>query len=290
MEIISARELSQYLRINEKKVYKLVQESKIPHIKIGGKIAFVREIVDRWILENTERENHIYIAGSDDILLKRIIDLNNKAMPNKVFYAPIGSINGLKMLNENAATISCVHILDMEKKSYTLSYIKRYLTNGEYIVIQLFMREQGLYIKRDNPKSISGLGDLSRPDILFVNRNQGSGTRLLFDFLLKENQIDPLNIKGYNNESVSHLHTGLSVLRGEADAGFGIMYIAHLLGLEFIPLFKERFDMVIPREYFYQRHVKEFISSFEQPAITTRIRDFTGYNMENAGGILYQGE
>jgi len=81
MEIISARELSQYLRINEKKVYKLVQESKIPHIKIGGKIAFVREIVDRWILENTERENHIYIAGSDDILLKRIIDLNNMDMP-----------------------------------------------------------------------------------------------------------------------------------------------------------------------------------------------------------------
>ena len=96
MEILSARDLSKYLKINEKKIYKLAQESKLPYTKIGGKIAFTKELIDKWILENTTREQNIYLAGSDDILLRRIIDLYNQRNEGTVFYAPVGSVNGLK--------------------------------------------------------------------------------------------------------------------------------------------------------------------------------------------------
>ena len=288
MEIFSARDLSKYLKINEKKVYKLVQESKIPHIKIGGKIAFTKEIIDTWILENTEREKQIYIAGSDDILLTRIIDSYNTKHQNTVFYAPIGSVNGLRLLKNHAATMSSVHILDIEKKEYNLSYLDRYLTKDDYVVLQLFSREQGIYLPKDNPKGIKSFEDIAAKGAAFVNRNKGSGSRILIDFLIHEKQIDPQSIKGYTAEVESHLQGGLQVLRGEADAAFGIRYVAHMLDLGFAPQFNERFDMVIPVEHFHTSHVKTFLTFFEQPALLNHIRDFTGYDTTKMGSIIHQ--
>ena len=212
MEIISTKELSKYLKINEKKIYKLVQESKIPYIKIGGKIAFTKEIIDKWILENTAREQHIYIAGSDDVLLRRIIDIYNSKNIGTVFYAPVGSMNGLKILKSGSAMMSCVHILDIEKKEYNLSYIDRYLNKDDFVVIHLFLREQGIYLPKNNPNGIHLIEDIANKGVTFVNRNQGSGTRLLIDFLLHEKNIDPLAIKGYNIEVESHLQAGLAHL------------------------------------------------------------------------------
>ncbi len=287
MEILSAKELSKYLKINEKKVYKLVQELKIPHIKIGGKIAFTKELIDRWILENTQRENQILIAGSDDILLKRIIDIYNSQEQSKIFYAPIGSINGLKLLREGSATMSCVHILDIEKKDYNPSYVFRYLSRDDYMVIRLFSRQQGIYVKKGNPKHINSLKDLIRDDILFVNRNKGSGTRLLLDFLLMENDIEKGRIKGYEIEETSHLLSGLRVFTGKVDAGFGIRYIAHILELDFIPLFEEKFDLVIPKENYFGQNVQAFLSYFEQPNFMEKIKDFSGYSIEDTGKVIF---
>ena len=287
MEILSTRDLSKYLKINEKKIYKLVQESKLPHVKIGGKIAFTRELIDRWILENTEREKQIYIAGSDDILLRRIIDLFNAAHTSTIFYAPVGSINGLKALIKGSANMSCVHILDIKKREYNFSYIERYLTKNDYVVIHLFSREQGIYIQKNNPKGIKTLEDIAAKGIMFTNRSEGSGTRLLLDFLLREKDIDPATIKGYANVVESHFQAGLNVLKGNTDTAFGIQHVAHILDLDFIPLFSEDFHLVIPKEYFLYQHVKTFLSFFEQPALFGHIKDFTGYDTTRTGSVVY---
>ncbi len=287
MEIISARDLSKYLKINEKKIYKLVQESKLPHIKIGGKIAFTKEMIDKWILESTAREENLFIAGSDDIFLRRIIDVYNSKNNSTIYYAPIGSINGLKVLKNGGATMSCVHILDIEKKEYNTSYVDRYLSGDDYIVIQMFFREQGLYIQKNNPKIITSIEDIAAKNATFINRNQGSGTRLLFDFLLREKKIDSSDIKGYNNEVESHLQAGLNVIKGNADVSFGVVHLAHMLGLNSVSLFKERFDMVIPKEHFYNTYVKSFLSFFEQPVLLTHIKDFTGYDASRIGSVLH---
>jgi putative molybdopterin biosynthesis protein len=286
MEILSAKELSKYLKINEKKIYKLAQEGTLPHVKIGGKVAFTRELIDRWILENTEREKHVLIAGSDDPLLRQVIDLFNAKNDGVIYYAPVGSINGLKLLQAKAANMSCVHILDMEKKLYTMSYIARYLSKDDYRAIQLFYRTQGLMVKKDNPKGIRSIKDLSNKGIAFINRNQGTGTRLLFDFLLREHTISQSAVSGYSKEAASHMEAGIAVLKSEADAAFGIEHTAHILDLDFIPLFKERFDLVIPTDYFHMTQVKTFLALFEQPALLHSIKDFTGYDLKNTGSML----
>ena len=286
MEILSAKELSKYLKINEKKIYKLAQEGTLPHVKIGGKVAFTRELIDRWILENTEREKHVLVAGSDDPLLRQVIDLFNAKNDGVIYYAPVGSINGLKLLQAKAANMSCVHILDMEKKSYTLSYIARYLSKDDYQAIQLFYRTQGLMVKKDNPKGIRSIKDLSNKGTTFINRNQGTGTRLLFDFLLREHKVSQSAVSGYDKEAASHMEAGIAVLKSEADAAFGIKYTAHLLDLDFIPLFEERFDLVIPIDYFHTAQVKAFLALFEQPALLHSIKDFTGYDLKNTGSTL----
>jgi putative molybdopterin biosynthesis protein len=288
MEILSARDLSKYLKINEKKIYKLAQESKLPYTKIGGKVAFTKELIDKWILENTTREQNIYLAGSDDILLRRIIDLYNQRNEGTVFYAPVGSVNGLRLLKDSAASMSCVHIFDVEKKNQDLSYLDRYLSKDGYIVVELFTREQGILVAKGNPKGIRGMEDIASKNVKFINRNQGSGTRILVDFLLHEKSIDPAKIQGYTLEIESHLEAGLKVLQGEAEASFGIRQVAHMLNLDFVHQFNERFDLVIPVDQYYCGHVKTFLAFFEQPTLLHNIRDFTGYAITKIGSVIHK--
>ncbi len=286
MEILSAKELSRYLKINEKKIYQLARESKLPYTKIGGKIAFAKELIDRWITETTEQEHHLYVAGSDDPLFDRIIHDYNTAGPGTIFYAAVGSINGLKLLKKRAANISCVHIMDVEKKEYNVSYLHRYLDNGDYVVVTMYSREQGLYVQKGNPKKVQSVEDLTDKGLTFVNRNDGSGTRLLVDFLLHEHRVQPDKVQGYDTEVDSHLHAGLKVLRGEADVSFGIRYVAHVLNLHFLPLTKERFDLVMPEEYSYSDQAKRLLAFFEQGRLLSYLKDFVGYDTEKSGSVL----
>jgi excisionase family DNA binding protein len=288
MEIMSARELSRYLKINEKKIYQLAKESKLPHTWIGGKIAFVREIIDQWIARTTEQENHIYIAGSDDVLLRKIVDTFNSYSdePGVAFYAPVGSINGLKLLEKRAATVSCVHIMDLEKQEYNTTYIDRFLTDQAYVVTHLYMREQGIYVEKENPKKVEGLQDIAQKGLKFINRNKGSGTRLLIDFLLVKNHIEPGDIKGYDTEIQSHLGVGLKILKGEAEAAVGIRHVAHMLEIGFVPLLKEKFDLVVPEEYYHSAPVKRFLSFFDQSRLVSVAGDVTGYDISRTGSVV----
>jgi putative molybdopterin biosynthesis protein len=288
MEIMSAKDLSKYVRINEKKVYELVRECKVPSMKIGGTIAFVKELIDQWILENTEGEPQLFLAGSDDVLLGNVIDAYNSLHGGGlVFYAPVGSINGLRALKAKKATMASVHILSGEKNENDFSYVEKYLGHDDYMVVHLFLREQGLIVEKGNPKGIKSFRHIAAKEATFINRNQGSGTRLLVDFLLKEARIDPASIKGYGIEAGSHLQVGLSVFRGTSDAGFGIRHVAHMLGLGFVPLFKERFDLVIPRERYYNSHVKSFLAFIEESSLIHRVKDYTGYDTARTGEIVF---
>jgi len=287
MEIMSAKELSKYLRINEKMFYRLVQESRLPAVRIGGKISFAKELIDDWILENTQREKLIFIAGSDDPLLKKILDLFNASQKGvTVFYASVGSMRGLELLRDHIASAACVHIYDVEKKAYTLSYIRRYLESENYAVINLFFRDQGIYVPEGNPAGITTIADLASESVRFVNRRKGTGTRLLFDFLLMEAGIDPTRINGYQREVESHLAAGTEVATGGADASVGIRYIAHVLHLDFVPLFKERFDLVVPYERFGNAQTKAFLDFLHEPLLMHSMKDHQGYDLSQMGSIL----
>lgn len=289
MEIMSARDLSRYLKVNEKKIYKLVQEGLVPSLKIGGKIAFAKELIDKWILENTEGEQQVFLAGSDDVLLRNIIDAYNNLQKGLMFYAPVGSINGLRALKDHKATMSCVHIFDPGKKEDDPSYLSKYVELDEYVVIRLFSREQGIIVRKGNPKGIKSIRDIAGKEAMFINRNQGSGTRLLFDYLLTEAQVEPAGIHGYEVEAESHFQVGLNVLKGSSDAGIGIRHVAHMLGLDFVLLFKETFDMVVPREKYYNSRVRAFLTFFDESSLKHNVRDYAGYDTEKSGKVLSQG-
>ncbi len=284
--ILSAKELAQYVKINEKKIYQLVRESRLPYTKIGGKIAFAKELIDGWITETSEREQHLYVAGSDDPFFDRIIHDCNAAEPGAIFYAAVGSMNGLRLLKERAANMSCVHIMDVEKREYNLSYLHRYLDPGSYVVVNMYCRQQGLYVQKGNPHQVHSVKDLADKSLRFANRNKGSGTRLLFDFLVNETGIQGDKIQDYDMEVQTHLRAGLKVLRGEADASFGIQYVAHVFDLHFIPLWKERFDLVIPEEYSHTRQTKKLLSCFEQGQLLPYLKEFIGYDTERSGSVL----
>jgi putative molybdopterin biosynthesis protein len=286
MEIMSARDLSKYLKVNEKKIYKLVQEGKLPTMKIGGKVTFAKELIDKWILASTGGAEHLLLAGSDDAFLRNIIDAYNALHEKLVFYAPVGSINGLIALRENKATMSCVHIIDGTIQNNYLSYVDKYLGQDAYVVISLYLREQGIMVRKGNPKGIKSLQHIAAKGATFINRNQGSGTRLLLDFLLNEAGVDPISIKGYEQEADSHLQVGLSVLGGETDAGFGIRYVANMLGLDFIFLFQERFDLVVSKDFYPNAQVKAFLSFFEQASRSHNANDYVGYDTKGAGQIV----
>ncbi|MCX7857856.1 MAG: helix-turn-helix transcriptional regulator [Deltaproteobacteria bacterium] len=289
MEILSTKEIAKYLRINEKKVYALVQEGKIPHLKIGGKIGFPKELIDRWIIEKAQGEKDLLISGSDDPLFRLIIDSFNKENDEAIaFYAPVGSLKGLELLDAKRARMACCHVLDLDTGEYTPSYVKRYLKGSDFIVIELFKRRQGLLLKKGNPLGIKNLRDLATKKASFVNRNRESGTRLLFDFLLKRYKVDPESITGYEREVESHIKAGLFVLKGLVDCSFGIEYVAYLLDLDFVPLFLERFDIVIPREIYLRPVTKSFVSYFEQPQILKIAREYPGYELEGSGRIIFE--
>ena len=157
----------------------------------------------------------------------------------------VGSLGGLLALRRRQAHFAGSHLLDTDSGEYNYSYIERYLKGTPVRVVQLAMRQQGLLIRSGNPKGIKGIEDLVRPEVSFINRQAGSGTRVLFDYALQKHSISADAIKGYDQEEFTHMAVAVNVLSGRADAGMAIYSSAKALGLDFIPVAEERYDLVI---------------------------------------------
>lgn len=287
MEILSARDVAEYLKINEKKIYQLVKDGDIPSTRIGGKIVFSREIIDRWIREKTEQDRNILVAGSDDPLLKRVIDIFNKTSAHVAFYAPIGSVTGLQLLKKGGASVCSVHLLDVDGK-HTLSYLDRYLNKQEFVVIRLFSREQGIYLPPGNPHGIKSIRDLAAKKCRVATRNPGSGTRLLIDFLAARDGLPPGTFAPTALEAQSHMEAGIQVLTGQADAGFGIRYIAEMLKLSFISLIQEPFDLVVPAHSWDSKGIEAFLRCFDTSTLLPYMNDLKGYDVSAMGRVVWQ--
>lgn len=288
-ELLTTKELADLLRLNEKKVYQLIKKGGIPHVRIAGKWLFPRGHIMRWIDERVQRESDIHMVGSDDILLTRLLALysRNNFPQSLTFYSPVGSLKGIQALAEKKGQACCVHLLDVETGEYNLPYLSRYLAAQKYVVVNLCYRSQGLIIHKGNPLGIKGLRDLIREGVRFVNRNDGSGTRLLLEYLLREEGIDRNAIVGFSDEVDTHFETALKVCFDEADVGLGIEYVTHLLPLDFIPLQEERFDLVVPLELWSTQLMQGFFSYVDPLPIKQLARALPGYNLKETGKVLF---
>ncbi len=288
--MLTTKELADLLRLNEKKIYQLVKEGGLPHVNIAGKWLFPEWHIRRWIDENVQRGKDILIMGSDDILLARFLSFYNKEkIPETLtFYSSLGSQGGIHALAKKKGQACCTHLLDMETGEYNLPVLSRILAPQRYVVVNLWHRQQGLIVKKGNPLGIKGLKDVIEKKARFVNRNEGSGTRMLLEYLLRENGRDREEITYFANEVNTHLEVAFKVFFDEVDVGLGIEYVAHLFSLDFVPLKEERFDLVVPRELWSTKVIQGLIAYIDPVQISRLSRTLPGYNLKDTGKIIFE--
>ena len=178
------------------------------------------------------------------------------------------------------------HLLDTEDGSYNLSYIKKFLAGMDVRLVNLVFRDQGLIISRGNPKGIKGIEDLVRNDIAFINRQVGSGTRILLDYRLQQIGIKPADIMGYEHEEFTHMAIAVAVLSGTADTGLGIHAAAKALDLDFIPVVTEQYDLVVLPEFFASDAVQTLFDIINSRDFKQRVEALGGYNTKNTGKVI----
>ncbi len=222
------------------------------------------------------------IIGSHDILIDEIDDLMRDE-GYTVSSNHVGSLGGVMAIKEHECHLAPVHMLD-QYGNYNKHLIDTYLDN-DFTLIRGVGRVQGLYTKPGNPKNIQGVEDLSG-DVRFVNRQKGSGTRLFLDHLLREKNIVPASITGYDNIVPTHTMVASAVKNGEFDAGLGIQSVANLYDLPFIKIGVERYDFLVHKQSLKHGHVKRFIEVLKSTAFKERLEAIGGYTFENCGDIL----
>ncbi len=299
-DMMNTKEVARYLDIHEKQVYALIREDKIPCTKVTGKWLFPKNLIDEWILKSAKsgmkeaRAKSLHVAGSllaagsNDPVLDMLIACLREAHPEfYIFTAGTGSLEGLSALKRGYVDLAWCHLFDPESGLYNIPYVERILQGFPAVVVNLFRREVGLLAAPGNPLKINGIKDLAEDGRRFVNRQNGSGIRLLFDHLLSGEGITPEMIAGYDRHVCTHLDVGLAVLSGGADAGIATVAVARLLNLEFIPITVENFDMILSHSVFFEKPVQSLIDMLRSPEFKERVRPFGEYDFTGSGKILY---
>lgn len=235
-------------------------------------------------------ENTVVCIGSHDNaldILANVLKKNHTAF--SLSSAHVGSMGGLIALKKGEAHMAGTHLLDEETGEYNISYIKKILGHRKMLLINLVYRQQGLMVPKGNPKNIQGFGDLTREDVVFINRQTGAGTRLLTDKYLKELGIAPKDVRGYEREEYTHMGVASAVLTGIADTGMGILASAEALGLDFIPLAKERYDLAIPADFVEMPALSAILQIIRQSGeFRTSVEALGGYDISDMGKVMYE--
>ena len=238
--------------------------------------------------KTTPKPNTVLIVGSHDLALTILTDLVKQRTDNIEFdIVHAGSLGGLIALQEDRAHLAGIHLLDEETGEYNYPFIKRILPGREVAVVHLVYRIQGLMFARGNPRNIKGISDLIRKDITFVNRQKGSGTRVLLDIQLRQLGINPEEIKGYDKEMETHLAVGLSISRGEADVALGIEAAARSCDIDFTPLFRERYDLVIPISSYRDKLLKPLLDTVVSEEFKEVVNKAGGYDTSQTGTTAF---
>ncbi|MEA4923809.1 MAG: helix-turn-helix transcriptional regulator [Syntrophomonadaceae bacterium] len=310
---LTPTEVAEILKITKHTVYEMVKRGDIPAYRIGRKMRidpkdvelyrrqgksfeFARPAIDQPEFPPTPSLNQFNIALSQDKLVISgqdiILDilarhLEQHLSPIKIFRYYVGSFEGLSSLYHGKTDMAAVHLLDGDSGKYNLPYVRHLLPGIPVIIIHLAQRMQGFYVPKGNPKDIKDWLDLKRPDIIMLNREAGSGTRVLLDEKLRLLKIDSKAIRGYEREEYSHLVVAGAVARGEVDVALGNEKASlQVRGVDFIPLQKESYDLVITKNRMEEAKLQTIIQILQSPSFRSELLGLGDYDLSNTGQVV----
>ncbi len=299
-ENMSTKEAAEYLGINEKQVYALIKSKSIPCTRVTGKWVFPKKLIDRWITTNALKDGPfideavkdtagaIFAAGSNDPILDILINRMQSGEGGKhIFSSVTGSMEGVRLLGCGFTDIAWCHLSKPGTGEYDMKVIADLVPDKKIAIVHLFQRELGFVLSKDAGAVKISFSSLVRDGIRFINRQKGSGTRIITEHFLESEGVDSRAIKGYDDEVNTHLEVGLKILSGSADAGLATSSVAKILGLKFQPLIKESFDMVLLRDTFFREEVQSFIETLQSDDFRKMVSFLGNYDFTRSGKIIY---
>lgn len=240
----------------------------------------------RLLRKKSDIEHTLAVTGSHDPLLDELGDMLHASYPNLYMSSShVGSMGGIMAVRRNEAHLAGIHLLDESDGTYNRGAVRRYFPQGGVRLVECVGRIQGLMVQRGSPKGIGGMGDLTAPGVRYVNRQKGSGTRILADHLCKAEGIDTGKIYGYGREELTHTSVAAQIAMGTADAGMGIYSAARLYGLDFIPVCTEQYDLLIPDCAWDTDMVQRLMEILSGPEFARRIEKMGGYTIDRPGRV-----
>jgi putative molybdopterin biosynthesis protein len=232
-------------------------------------------------------QNTLVAVGSHDNSLDVLADqLKAEKSTLTLSSSHVGSMGGLMAVKKGVCHMAGSHLLDTEDGSYNIRYLKKYLPDIDVRLVNLVFRDQGFIVPKGNPKHINGIEDICREDVRFINRQGGSGTRILLDYRLEQSGLDAGMINGYEIEEFTHMSVAVAVLSGTVDVGLGIYAAAKALDLGFVPMVTEQYDLVIPQIYIDMQQMQILLNIINSGVFKRRVEALGGYSTEKTGTMI----
>lgn len=290
-EFMTTKEVADYLRIKERRVYELVRQKAIPCTRVTGKWLFPRRLIDLWLNRNAEGEltaaaAPAVVAGSHDPLLEWAVRESGCGLA----LLTGGSLDGLERFARGEAGLAGLHLYEPESDEFNLPAIRASLPTNGLVLIEWTWRQQGLVLAPGNPKAVRGLADLADKKLVVMARQAAAGAQLLFAHLLEGAGIDPDDLTYAEETARSETDLGLGVLEGRADAGLAVEAVARSLKLDFVPLKRERYDLLLRRRDYFEPPTQRLLAFCRSAAFAQRADALGGYDTASLGQVWLNGE
>ncbi|PEZ05970.1 hypothetical protein CN326_12225 [Bacillus sp. AFS018417] len=301
----TTEEVAKRLKVSKLTVYDLIKKGDLPSYRVGRQMRIDASDLERYITEmktgkiqadsssiqvinQTNKSDSCIISGQDlslDMLTKHLE--NHLKAPN-ILRAYQGSLTSLIQMYQGKGDIVSLHLFDGDTGEYNIPYVKRILVGQPCIVINLLSRTSGFYVQKGNPKRIKTLQDLCDASVQFVNRERGSGIRVLVDEQLRINGVSKKSIVGYDWEESNHIGVASQVANGKADVGIGAEKVAQIVNIDFVPLIQERYDLVILKTEENTALIETVKEVLQSPEFQNELRAIGGYDISKTGKIMYE--
>ena len=289
---MTTKEVADYLRLKERKVYDLVATDDIPYTRVTGKYLFPKHLIDIWLARSSTFPNiaaaHAtppppVIVGSHDPLLEWAV--RNSGC--ELALMPGGSLDGVQRFARGEAVACGMHVLDMTDGGYNVGPASEAAVGLDVVLIEWAWREQGLIVSKGNPIRIKGIPDAAAAGARFVVREAQAGSRMLFQYLVSEAGLEITDLDVADIEARTETDVGLAIVEGRADTGLGIRAAAHQYGLDFVPLQRERYARMIRRRDYFQPPLQRLLKYCDSADFKERADSLEGYDISGLGTIHF---